>query len=96
MSTEPRTPPAPGPAHKLTGKQRKAIVAGTIGNTVEWVDWALYSIFAKIIADEFFPPATKPSLSSPPWPSSPWASSCGPSARPSSASTPTATAARRA
>ncbi|MCX5461479.1 MFS transporter [Streptomyces albidoflavus] len=55
MSTEPRTTPAPGPAHKLTGKQRKAIVAGTIGNTVEWVDWALYSIFAKIIADEFFP-----------------------------------------
>ncbi len=43
---------APG---KLSGGQRKAIVAGTIGNTVEWVDWALYSIFAKIIADEFFP-----------------------------------------
>ena len=46
----------PGPtAHRLSGAQRKAIVAGTIGNTVEWVDWALYSIFAKIIADEFFP-----------------------------------------
>jgi MFS transporter, MHS family, alpha-ketoglutarate permease len=44
--------PAPG---RLSGAQRKAIVAGTIGNTVEWVDWALYSIFAKIIADEFFP-----------------------------------------
>ncbi|RRO14458.1 MFS transporter [Saccharopolyspora rhizosphaerae] len=41
---------------KLTPKQRKAIVAGTIGNTVEWVDWALYSIFAKIISQEFFPP----------------------------------------
>lgn len=40
---------------KLSPKQRKAIVAGTIGNTVEWVDWALYSIFAKIIAVEFFP-----------------------------------------
>ncbi|CAM5452652.1 Sialic acid transporter NanT [Streptomyces antimycoticus] len=40
---------------RLSGAQRKAIVAGTIGNTVEWVDWALYSIFAKIIADEFFP-----------------------------------------
>src|SRR6478609_6288468 len=40
---------------KLNSAQRKAIVAGTIGNTVEWVDWALYSIFAKIIADEFFP-----------------------------------------
>ncbi|WP_190812586.1 MFS transporter [Saccharopolyspora pogona] len=40
---------------RLTGAHRKAIVAGTIGNTVEWVDWALYSIFVKIIADEFFP-----------------------------------------
>ncbi|MEU3356578.1 MFS transporter, partial [Streptomyces sp. NPDC037389] len=45
-------PSAPG---KLSSGQRKAIVAGTIGNTVEWVDWALYSIFAKVIADEFFP-----------------------------------------
>lgn len=41
-------------ALRLSRAQRKAIVAGTIGNTVEWVDWALYSIFAKIIADEFF------------------------------------------
>lgn len=40
---------------RLTRAQRKAIVAGTIGNTVEWVDWALYSIFAKIISQEFFP-----------------------------------------
>ncbi|MCA1190756.1 MULTISPECIES: MFS transporter [unclassified Saccharopolyspora] len=40
---------------KTTPAQRKAIVAGTIGNTVEWVDWALYSVFAKIIAVEFFP-----------------------------------------
>lgn len=37
------------------GTRAKAIAAGTIGNTVEWVDWALYSIFTKIIADEFFP-----------------------------------------
>ncbi|GAA2608592.1 MFS transporter [Streptomyces axinellae] len=52
-----RTAAAPAvaaPSAKLTKAQRKAIVAGTIGNTVEWVDWALYSIFAKIIADVFF------------------------------------------
>lgn len=55
-------PPAAAPAtgaattsRRLSPAQRKAIVAGTIGNTVEWVDWALYSIFVKIIADEFFP-----------------------------------------
>ncbi|MER6689499.1 MFS transporter [Streptomyces minutiscleroticus] len=39
----------------MTPAQRKAVVAGTIGNTVEWVDWALYSIFAKIISEVFFP-----------------------------------------
>lgn len=55
-STTPATGPSAQPGStKLTGAQRKAIVAGTVGNTVEWVDWALYSIFAKIIADVFFP-----------------------------------------
>ncbi|MEV7870568.1 MFS transporter [Streptomyces sp. NPDC088124] len=45
------------PSHKLTPQQRKAIVAGSVGNTVEFVDWALYGIFVKIIADVFFPKA---------------------------------------
>ncbi|MFE2938108.1 MFS transporter [Streptomyces sp. NPDC059255] len=45
------------PSHKLTSQQRKAIVAGSVGNTVEFVDWALYGIFVKIIADVFFPKA---------------------------------------
>jgi MFS transporter, MHS family, alpha-ketoglutarate permease len=40
---------------RLTGKQRKAIVAGAIGNTVEWVDWAVYSTLAPIFASQFFP-----------------------------------------
>ncbi|GHF05887.1 MFS transporter [Streptomyces spiralis] len=43
------------PSRRMTPAQRKAILAGTVGNTVEWVDWALYSIFAKIIAGVFFP-----------------------------------------
>ncbi|RAJ65386.1 MHS family alpha-ketoglutarate permease-like MFS transporter [Streptomyces sp. Amel2xB2] len=51
--------PSPGssavPAGRLTRAQRKAILAGTIGNTVEWVDWALYSIFVKVISEVFFP-----------------------------------------
>ncbi|WP_030742908.1 MFS transporter [Streptomyces sp. NRRL F-5135] len=57
MSTEPAEAAAAAPvtSHRMPPAQRKAIVAGTIGNTVEWVDWALYSIFVKIIADEFFP-----------------------------------------
>lgn len=45
------------PSPKLTPRQRKALVAGAVGNTVEWVDWALYGIFVKIIADVFFPKA---------------------------------------
>lgn len=49
------TSAAAGTRVRMTPAQRKAIVAGTIGNTVEWVDWALYSIFAKIISVEFFP-----------------------------------------
>jgi MHS family alpha-ketoglutarate permease-like MFS transporter len=40
---------------RLTGSQRKAIVAGAIGNTVEWVDWAVYSTLAPIFASQFFP-----------------------------------------
>ncbi|MGW8374724.1 MFS transporter [Streptomyces sp. ODS28] len=57
MRTETDTAPRSATAapHRLTPAQRKAIVAGTIGNTVEWVDWALYSIFAKVISDVFFP-----------------------------------------
>ncbi|MBU7597728.1 MFS transporter [Streptomyces sp. P38-E01] len=56
MSTELSTSQdPPGDSHRLSPRQRKAIIAGTIGNTVEWVDWALYSIFAAVIADVFFP-----------------------------------------
>ena len=42
-------------ARKMTRAQRKAVVAGAIGNTVEWVDWAVYSFFADTFAGQFFP-----------------------------------------
>ncbi|KXF53467.1 transporter [Rhodococcus sp. SC4] len=38
-------------------KKRKALVAGSVGNTVEWIDWALYSALAPVFATQFFPPA---------------------------------------
>jgi len=40
---------------RMSGAQRKAVVAGAIGNTVEWVDWAVYTAFAPIFAGQFFP-----------------------------------------
>lgn len=40
---------------KLSRGQRKAIVAGSIGNTVEWVDWAVYGTLAPVFASQFFP-----------------------------------------
>lgn len=40
---------------RLTPPQRKAIVAGSIGNTVEWVDWAVYATLAPVFAAQFFP-----------------------------------------
>ncbi len=57
MKTDPTHAPESSdrPSHRLTPAQRKALVAGTIGNTVEWVDWALYAIFAKVISEVFFP-----------------------------------------
>jgi MHS family alpha-ketoglutarate permease-like MFS transporter len=44
----------PDVSHRLTAQQRKAIVAGAVGNTVEWVDWAVYATFAPVFAGQFF------------------------------------------
>lgn len=34
---------------------RKVLLAGAIGNFVEWYDWGLYGLFATTIATQFFP-----------------------------------------
>ncbi len=67
-------------ATKLSRKGKKAIVAGSIGNAVEFVDWAVYSTFSSIFAHHFFPAGTTSPLCCRRSPSSPWASSCVPSA----------------
>lgn len=46
-------------SRRLTRQQRKAIVAGGIGNTVEWVDWAVYGTFSSVFAGQFFPPGNE-------------------------------------
>jgi len=38
-----------------TGAVRKAVRGAAIGNTVEWFDFAVYSVLATYIADKFFP-----------------------------------------
>jgi len=40
---------------KLTAKGRRAIVAGSIGNAVEFVDWSIYGVFSSVFAHHFFP-----------------------------------------
>lgn len=50
----PAGPQSPG-GHRMTARQRKAVVAGSIGNTVEWVDWAVYATFSSVFAGQFFP-----------------------------------------
>jgi len=52
--SEMTTAPAAASETRLTGKQRKAIVAGSIGNAVEWVDWAVYGTLAPIFPSQFF------------------------------------------
>ena len=34
---------------------RRAIIAGSIGNAVEFVDWGIYATFSPFFADQFFP-----------------------------------------
>ncbi|WP_372671143.1 MFS transporter [Amycolatopsis kentuckyensis] len=49
-----RTSTAPAAA---TGRgNRRALVAGSIGNAVEFIDWAVYTTFSSVFAHHFFPP----------------------------------------
>src|SRR6516165_6699188 len=36
-------------------RRRRAIIAGTAGNVMEWYDFAVYGYFASVIGREFFP-----------------------------------------
>ncbi len=43
------------PREHVTSDTRKAVRGAAIGNTVEWFDFAVYSVLATYIADKFFP-----------------------------------------
>lgn len=40
-----------GPTH---ASRRRAIVAGSVGNFIEWYEFGVYGFFATIIAGQFF------------------------------------------
>lgn len=40
---------------RFSPKQRQKIAAGAIGNSLEYVDWALYGLLAPVFASQFFP-----------------------------------------
>ncbi|MFK0249150.1 MFS transporter [Amycolatopsis azurea] len=40
---------------KMTGKQRKAVLAGALGNAIEYLDWGIYASLAPVFANQFFP-----------------------------------------
>jgi len=54
-TSAPRDATATATASGFTRKQRKAILAGSVGNAVEWLDWALYATLAPLFASQFFP-----------------------------------------
>src|SRR5882672_11976441 len=35
--------------------RRRAIIAGSVGNAVEWYDWTIYASFAVFFSSQFFP-----------------------------------------
>ncbi|WP_290058421.1 MFS transporter [Amycolatopsis solani] len=46
-----------GTEAETTGRgNRRALVAGSIGNAVEFIDWAVYTTFSSVFAHHFFPP----------------------------------------
>ncbi|WP_299038309.1 MFS transporter [uncultured Pseudokineococcus sp.] len=55
MSASSSPTPAAPVRERLTPRQRKALVAGAVGNAVEWVDWAVYGTFSAVFAGQFFP-----------------------------------------
>ncbi|MFJ3830392.1 MFS transporter [Streptomyces sp. NPDC090046] len=54
------TTPAPGPvrppATPRPDEARRALVAGSVGNFIEWYEFGIYGYFATVIAAQFFTP----------------------------------------
>ncbi|MFJ2743847.1 MFS transporter [Streptomyces sp. NPDC087440] len=57
--TSPTGPPAPPPPPP-PARSRRALVAGSVGNFVEWYEFGVYGYFATVIAANFFTPESTP------------------------------------
>ena len=41
-----------------SGSLARTVIAGAVGNVLEWYDFGLFGYFAPVIARQFFPPRT--------------------------------------
>src|SRR5476649_1105885 len=48
------TTQSPPQAHKMTGEERKVILASSVGTVFEWYDFYIYGTLATILAKQFF------------------------------------------
>ncbi|MFD3807860.1 MFS transporter [Streptomyces sp. NPDC058619] len=53
------TPSVASPAPPAATRPRRALLAGSAGNFVEWYEFGVYGCFATVIAAHFFTPATQ-------------------------------------
>jgi MHS family alpha-ketoglutarate permease-like MFS transporter len=56
MSAEEKIAVAEGaPPARTSSEQKRAIFAGSLGNTIEYLDWGIYASLAPVFAGQFFP-----------------------------------------
>ncbi|NHA68183.1 MFS transporter [Phycicoccus flavus] len=56
MTSDPTTLDSPAaPSHDAVVRARKAVIASSVGNALEWFDIIVYSSFAVVISELFFP-----------------------------------------
>ena len=85
--------PLPESVHRT--QLRRAVIASTVGTTIEWYDFLLYSVVTGLVFGKlFFPNPIRWWACSRPSPSTPLVSSLARSGRPSLGTTATVSAAR--
>lgn len=55
MTETSTTPEETGVAKQVVRERRRAVVAASMGNLIEYIDWAVYSALTVVFAGQFFP-----------------------------------------